>query len=231
MKAFTRGNKNDANDALAIAEASSRPNLHPVSVKSIEQQDIQTLMRIRTRHQDARKDVTNQLRGLLSEYGIIIPKGIEQIARRLPLILEDAENGLTFIAREGFYTLYQAYLELSRKLASAEKALTELAKGNDTCRMLMRFRGVGVMTALALYCAVGDPRSFKNGRQFAAWLGLVPKHVGTGGKVVLGGMSKRGSTYLRTLLIHGARGGSMVGQTRRPIQSMGHGISRSTGET
>ena len=102
-----------------------------VSTKTIEQQDIQTLMRIRTRHQDARKDVVNQLRGLLSEYGIIIPKGIEQIARRLPLILEDAENGLTFIAREGFYALYQEYLELSRKLVRAEKALTELAKGND----------------------------------------------------------------------------------------------------
>ena len=205
VKAFTRGNKNDANDALAIAEASSRPKIHPVSVKSIDQQDIQTLMRIRTRHQDARKDVANQFRGLLSEYGIVIPKGIEHIARCLPSILEDAENGLTTIARQGFYELYQDYLRLSQKLTRAEKTLTQLAKANDLCRMLMRFRGVGVMTSLALYCAVGNPKSFKNGRQFAAWLGLVPKHVGTGGKVVLGKMSKRGSVYLRTLLIHGAR--------------------------
>ena len=162
-------------------------------------------MRIRTRHQDARKDVANQLRGLLSEYGIVIPKGIEHLARCLPLILEDGENGLTTIARQGFDQLYQDYLQLSQKLISAEKTVTERAKTKEVCRLLMRFRGVGVMTALALYCAVGDPKSFKNGRQFAAWLGLVPKHVGTGGKVRLGGMSKRGSTYLRTLLLHGAR--------------------------
>ena len=181
-KAFTRGNKNDANEALAIAEASNRPKTHPVSVKSIDQQDIPTLMRIRTRHQDARKDVANQLRGLLSEYGIIIPKGIEQIARCLPSILEDGENGLTSIARPGFYELYQDYLRLSQTRSSAEKTLTELAKTNDVCRILMRFRGIGVITSLALYCAVGNPKSFKNGRQFAAWLGLVPKHVSTGGK-------------------------------------------------
>lgn len=106
VKAFTRGNKNDANDALGIAEAASRPNLHPVSVKSIAQQDIQTLMRIRIRHQHARTDAVNQLRGLLSEYGIVIPQGIKHIERRLPAILEDAENGLTAIAHEGFYTLY-----------------------------------------------------------------------------------------------------------------------------
>lgn len=205
VKAFTRGNKNDANDALGIAEAASRPNLHPVSVKSIAQQDIQTLMRIRIRHQHARTDAVNQLRGLLSEYGIVIPQGIKHIERRLPAILEDAENGLTAIAREGFYTLYQDYLSLSEQLANAEKTLERLAKANPRCRMLMRFRGVGVMTSLALFSAVGDPASFKNGRQFSAWLGLTPKHAGTGGKVVMGAMSKRGSSYLRTLLIHGAR--------------------------
>ena len=162
-------------------------------------------MRIRIRHQHARTDVVNQIRGLLSEYGIVMPQGIGHINRCLPSILEDAQNGLTAIAREGFYTLYQDYLALSEQLASAEKMLERLARTNATCRMLMRFRGVGVMTSLALCCGVGDPASFKNGRQFSAWLGLTPKHEGTGGKVVMGAMSKRGSSYMRTLLIHGAR--------------------------
>lgn len=205
VKAFTRGNKNDSNDALAIAEAASRPQLHEVAVKTLAQQDIQTLLRIRTRHKSARKDIVNQLRGLLSEYGIVLPTGIDQIDKQIPSVLEDAENGLSFIAREAIHGLYQEYRALSLRLASDEKRLAVLVKENPLCQMLMRFRGIGIITAFALFCSVGDPRSFKNGRQFAAWLGLVPKHTGTGGKVVLGSMSKRGSAYLRTLLIHGAR--------------------------
>lgn len=205
VKAFCRGNKNDAQDALAIAEAVQRPKLHPVAVKSIEQQDIQTLLRIRLRYKESRRDLVNQTRGLLTEYGIVMPKGIINIDRYLPDILEDAENALTSLARQAVFDLYQEFLILNDKIAHAESQLKQLVQTLPLCLHLMKLRGIGLITSLALFASVGNPNQFRNGRQFAAWLGLVPKQFGTGGKTTLGGISKRGSTYLRTLLIHGAR--------------------------
>lgn len=205
VKAFSRGNKNDAHDALAIAEAAQRPQLHEVGVKSLEQQDIQTLLRIRTRYKDSRIDCINQTRGLLGEYGIVIPKGIGHLQRYLPGILEDADNGLTPLAREAIANLYQDYQALTKQIAVAEQQLRQLVTTLPLCQALMRLRGIGVITAMALFASVNNPQQFRNGRQFAAWLGLVPKQWGTAGNINLGGISKRGSIYLRTLLIHGAR--------------------------
>jgi transposase len=205
VKAFVRGNKNDAHDALAIAEASQRPQLHEVGVKSLEQQDIQTLLRIRMRYKNSRTECVNQTRGLLGEYGIVMAKGIQNLDRCIPGILEDATNALTPLARQAIAQLYQDYSTLSQHIIASDKQLAQLANTFPLCRALMQLRGVGPITAMALFASVNNPQQFRNGRQFAAWLGLVPRQFGTGGNVTLGAISKRGSSYLRTLLIHGAR--------------------------
>ena len=205
VKAFVRGNKNDTNDALAIAEAALRPNLHPVPVKTLEQQDIQTLLRIRTRFKDARKINANQLRGLLAEYGIIMTVGIANIAKELPFVLEEADNGLTSIARQAIHKLLTEHIRLSDEIQVLETQLKQMANQHETAVALMRLRGIGPISALALYASIGNGSQFKNARQLSAWLGLVPQHHGTGGKVQLSSISKRGNVQLRVLMIHGAR--------------------------
>ena len=176
-----------------------------MQVKSIEQQDIQTLLRIRSRHKDTRKITVNQIRGLLAEYGIIIPKGIAHISKQLPSILEDGENGLSFTAREAIAELFEEHHRLSAKITTADLKLNVIAQNHPIAKSMMRLRGIGPITALALFACVGNAAQFKNARQLSAWLGLVPKQYGTGGKVQLSGISKRGDNYLRVLLIHGAR--------------------------
>ena len=205
VKAFCRGNKNEAHDALAIAESMYRPDIHPVAIKTLEQQDIQTLLRIRTRHKDTRNSTINQIRALLSEYGIIMPKTVQQFDRCVPDILEDAENGLTDVARTALDELYQDHQGLSVKIAKLDQQLRQLAAHHPITQQLMRIRGIGPITSLALYACIGHAHQFKNARQLAAWLGLVPSQQGSGGQVRLGAISKRGNRYLRTLLIHGAR--------------------------
>ena len=205
VKAFVRGNKNDVNDALAIAEAALRPDLKSVPIKTLEQQDIQTLLRIRTRFKDMRKVNANQLRSLLAEYGLTMTVGIHNIPKELPLILEDAENGLTLIARQSLNQLLNEHKRLTQKISQLENQLTQIAYQHPSATALMCLRGIGTISALALYASIGNGSQFKNARQLSAWLGLVPQHHGTGGKVTLTGMSKRGNTQLRTLMIHGAR--------------------------
>ncbi len=205
VKALSRGNKSDAHDALAIAETVFRPNIHAVAPKTLEQQDVQVLLRIRLRHKDLRKGNVNQIRGLLSEYGLVMPKTIVQFERHVPSILEDAENGLTFIARTALNELYQEHCRLSKKIQQAELDLKKIAQSNPVAVQLMQLRGIGAITSLALYACIGTGEQFKNARQLSAWLGLVPKQHGTGGITRLGSISKRGNAYLRVLLIHGAR--------------------------
>jgi len=205
VKAFVRGNKNDANDALAIAEAALRPSLHAVPVKTLEQQDIQTLLRIRTRFKQARMINANQLRGLLAEYGLTMTVGINNIPKELPLILEDADNGLTVIARQALHKLLSEHIRLTDEISTLEKQLKSIADQHESAIALMHLRGIGPISALALYASIGNGSQFKNARQLSAWLGLVPQHYGTGGKVKLSGVSKRGNTQLRVLMIHGAR--------------------------
>lgn len=205
VASLLRGNKNDANDALAIAESVHRPNIHPVPIKSLEQQDIQALLRIRSKTKDHRKDLVNQMRSILAEYGVIIPKGLTALEGELPFILEDAENGLTCIAREAIHELFIQYRRLSNKIIRDDKRIKALADQHPLATALMRVRGIGPTTALALFASIGKATQFKNARQLAAWLGLVPAQHGTGGVIKLKGMSKRGNVYLRTLMIHGAR--------------------------
>lgn len=205
VKPYVKSNKNDAADAEAICEASQRPNMRFVPTKNIEQQDIQSLHRIRSQAVARRTALSNQIRGLLMEYGVIVPQGIAFVRRQLPLILEDAENELSPLFRELLNELYEEMVHLDLRVEKLEQKLERVAVNNEDCQRLLTIPGIGLLTATALLAAIGDINAFKNGRELAAWLGLVPKQQSTGGVATLLGISKRGDTYLRTLMIHGGR--------------------------
>jgi transposase len=205
VKPYVKTNKNDARDAEAICEAVARPNMRFVAVKTVEQQALLAVHRARQGFVTARTAQSNQLRGLLSEFGIVMPKGIHGVQRRMPEILGDAENGLPGISRELFARLYAHFKELDRQVAEMERQIKAWHRGSTASRRLEAIPGIGPLSASALAASIGDAKVFKSGRQLAAWLGLVPRQHSSGGKEVLLGISKRGDTYLRTLLIHGAR--------------------------
>jgi transposase len=205
VKPYVKSNKNDAVDAEAICEAVQRPNMRFVPAKSVTQQDIQCLHRIRSQLVARRTAQANQIRGLLLEYGVIIPKGISYVRKEIPLILEDAENSLTSLFRELLSELYDEMVHLDERVNSLEGKLEIVCRQNEDCQRLLSIPGVGLLSATALVAAIGDISVFKNGRELAAWLGLVPRQHSTGGKSTLMGISKRGDCYLRTLLIHGGR--------------------------
>lgn len=205
VKPYVKSNKHDAADAEAICEAVQRPSMRFVPEKSIEQQDMQSLHRIRSQLVARRTAQGNQIRGLLSEYGVIAPKGINQLRKQLPLILEDASNGLSDLFREMLNELYEEIVHLDARVDVLEKKLKRMSEQNEDCRLLQTIPGVGLLSATALAAAIGDISAFKNSRELAAWLGLVPRQHSTGGRTTLLGISKRGDSYLRTLLIHGGR--------------------------
>jgi len=205
VKPYVQSQKNDPNDAAGICEAVERPRMRSVPVKSVPQQDMQALHRIRERQIKARTALLNQIRGLLMEYGIVIPQRASQVRHKVPYILEDAENGLTATAREWLQALAEELRALDQRIAATDQQIERLFVADEACQRLAQLAGIGPLTATALVAAVGDATDFKNGRQFAAWLGLVPRQHSTGGKTTLLGMTKRGNRYLRTLLIHGAR--------------------------
>lgn len=213
VKPYVKSNKNDANDAEAICEAVSRPNMRFVPAKSVEQQDIQSLHRVRSRLVSSRTGLGNQIRGLLAEYGIVLPQHVSQLRRGLPLILEDATNELTSFSRRLFARLYDELLSLEEKIGALDEQIESVFHASEPCQRVAAVEGIGPLTATALVAAMSDGKAFKNGRQFAAWLGLVPRQHSSGGKARLFGISKRGDTYLRTLLIHGAR--SVVSRASR----------------
>lgn len=219
VKPYRKSSKNDQNDAEAICEAVGRPSMRFVEPKTKEQQDIQSLHRIRQRLISDRTARANQLRGLLAEYGIIVPKGISRLRKALPFILEDAENGLSPLARELFGDLYQQLLELDTKVAAYDRKLKQIFMASPVCRRLAKVEGVGPLTATALIAAAGNGKSFNNGRQMAAWLGLVPRQYSSGNKQRLLGITKRGDSYLRTLLIHGARSAVLAAQKKQDGRS------------
>ncbi|HJX18572.1 MAG TPA: IS110 family transposase [Acidiferrobacterales bacterium] len=205
VKPYVKTNKNDAADACAICEAAGRPNMRYVPMKTIEQQAILSVHRARQGFVKARTAQGNQIRGLLSEFGIVIPKGIDAIAKRVPEILEDGENGLPGTMRRLLERLSDNLKEMDRQVNELEKQIRLWHQENEASRKLEAIPGIGPITASAIVASVGDAREFKNGRQMAAWMGLVPRQHSSGGKQTLLGISKRGDTYLRTLLIHGAR--------------------------
>ena len=205
VKPYVKGNKNDANDAEAICEAVGRPNMRFVPVKSVEQQDILALHRVREGRVKERTAQANRLRGLLGEYGIVIGQGLNQVRQRLPEILEDGENGLSASARRLFADLHQQILQLDQQVSDYEITLQALYRASAQCKKLGQIPGIGPLTATAAVAMLGDGKAFEKARQVPAWLGIVPRQDSSGGKQKLLGISKRGDTYLRTLLIHGAR--------------------------
>ena len=205
VKPYVKTNKNDVADAEAICEAVSRPNMRFVPVKNAEQQAVLALHRARQGFVKARTAQANQIRGLLAEYGIVIPQGIGHIAKRLPEILENAENDLPGAFRQLLDRLGDHLKELDRQVGELEVQIQAWHRENEVSKRLAQIPGIGPITASALVASIGDAKNFENGRQLAAWLGLVPRQHSSGGKQVLLGISKRGDTYLRTLLIHGAR--------------------------
>ena len=205
VKPYVKSNKNDAADAEAICEAVGRPNMRFVAIKPVESQDIQNLHRIRSRLVRARTALSNEIRGLLGEYGLIVPKGISQMRKKLPDILESAGDKLTSMSRECFYNLNGEMSELDEKILIYETKLKAILINSPVCQRIYTIPGIGPITATAVISTVTDPFMFKNGRGLSAWLGLVPRQNSSGGKDQLLGISKRGDTYLRGLLIHGAR--------------------------
>jgi len=205
VKPYVKSNKNDAVDAEAICEAVQRPSMRFVPSKSLEQQDIQSVHRIRSLLVGRRTAQANQIRGLLMEYGVVIPQGIHQLRRAIPEILEDAENTLTAYFRELLQELYEEIIHFDQRIETIELKLKRVSEQNKDCQRLLTIPGIGLLTATALIAAIGDISAFKNGRELAAWIGLVPHQHSTGGKPTLLGISKRGDSYLRTLLIHGGR--------------------------
>jgi transposase len=194
--------------------AATQPHMPSVPLKSIEQQDVQMLHRIRSRRIAERTALINQIRGLLLEYGIAIRVGPGAVRASLPDILEDAENELSSLGRLAFSQLLDELRAIDELVREVDRHIRALFRNNEACQRLAEIDGVGLLTATALVAAVGDGKDFENGRHLAAWLGLVPRQHSTGGRARLFGISRRGDTYLRTLFIHGARSALRVADRR-----------------
>lgn len=205
VKPYVKSNKNDANDAEAICEAMSRPGMRFVAIKTVEQQEIQAVHRIRAGVMNQRKAKGNQIRGLVAEYGLIAPKELLHLRQAIPQWLEDQENGLSDRFRRLLTGLWNDLRALDERVAELDAEIVALAAADPVATRLQQLRGVGPMTATALIATVGDASQFANGRQMAASLGLTPKQHSSGGKERLLGITKRGDAYVRCLLIHGAR--------------------------
>jgi transposase len=205
VKPYVKTNKNDAADAEAICEAVGRPNMRFVPIKNVEQQAVLAQHRVRQGFVKARTAQANQIRGLLAEFGLIIPQGIGHIAARVPELIEDASNELPGAFRVLVQRLLDHLKDLDRQVDELEGQIQAWHRSSQASCKLARIPGIGPLTASALVASVGDAKNFDSGRQMAAWLGLVPRQHSSGGKANLLGISKRGDTYLRTLLIHGAR--------------------------
>lgn len=204
VKPFRKSQKNDYNDAEAALEAGSRPTMRFVSTKSEEQQELQAIHRIRSRQMAERTALINQIRGILAEYGVAVAQSPARLKKYLMYELSQ-EAELSSTVRALIAELHEELKVLDERISTGQKKITERAKASPMIERLMTIPGVGILTATALAVVCGDPKMFKNGRQFSAWLGLVPRQASTGGKTTLLGISKRGDVYTRMLLIHGAR--------------------------
>lgn len=202
VKPYVKSNKNDAE---AIAEAVMRPEMRFVAIKSVEQQDMQLVHTVRQLQVKQRTALGNQIRGLLSGYGITLPTGINRIRSELCGVISDTVNGLTVKAREMFGMLYEEFKRFDEQVNKYDAQIERVAKEDERCQRLCKIEGIGPITATAIVAEIGDGKAFKQGRELSAWLGLVPRQHSSGNKTRLLGISKRGNAYLRTLLIHGAR--------------------------
>lgn len=205
VKPYVKSNKNDRIDAEAICEAAQRPSMRFVSPKSETQQDLQNLHRIRERLVCSRTALVNEIRGLLLEYGIAMAQGINTVKRSMLEVLDGHRTRLSPLCIQTFNELYEELVELNVRIEKYDKQLEHIHRTHPVSKRLATVPGIGPLTATAIVAAVANPGDFKNGREFAAWLGLVPRQCTTGGKPRLLGISKRGDKYIRKLLVHGAR--------------------------
>ena len=219
VKPYVKTNKNDGRDAEAICEAVSRPTMRGVSIKTVEHADLQAVHRTRSLFVKHRTAVINQIRGLLAEYGLVIGQSPGKVRPALIRLLDDAASGLTTFARDTFSELYAQLTELDARIERVTHRIARVHRAHPVCQKLAAVPGIGPLTATALVATVGRPQAFQNGRHLAAWLGLVPRQYSSGGKERLGGISKRGSRYVRTLLIHGAR--AVVQRAERRTDTQG----------
>ncbi|AKU11345.1 transposase IS116/IS110/IS902 family protein [Azoarcus sp. CIB] len=201
---YRKSGKNDANDAEAICEAVGRPNMRFVPVKSEEAQAVLTVHRARALTVSERTALVNQVRGLLGEFGIVTAAGVSHVRKLLAEIGAGGKQ-LPILARETMGELHDRLRALDERILAYDRKIEALARQSEPARRLMAIEGIGPITASALVASVGNARTFTNGRQFAAWLGLTPRQNSSGGKAKLGAISKRGDVVLRTLLIHGTR--------------------------
>ena len=200
---FVKGSKNDAVDAEAIHEAALRPTMRFVPVKTTEQQDLQMLHRTRDRLITQRTGLINHIRGLLGEYGVVIPVGAVRFRKNIRNAVGEAK--LSALATENFNALIIEFEALDKRVAEIDRKMVAICRTDERCKRLATLPGVGPVIATALIAAVDDGRHFSSGRALAAWIGLVPRQYSTGGKPRLGGIGKRGNQYLRRQLIHGSR--------------------------
>ena len=224
VKAYLRGQKNDYNDALAIAESALHGKIRPVAIKCVEQQDEQAFHRIRRQLVGDQTRLINQVRGLLAEYGIVLAQGEAVFRREIPIVLGEAENGLSERFRHLLARQYQRFVSLTEEIAWYRDQLKGQAKTDDVCRRLCDIPGFGPVVSSAFKSWMGDGKQFKKGREAAAALGVVPRQYSTGGKDQLSGITKRGDTYVRTLVVHGAR--SVVIRAKTKTDPLSQWINR-----
>jgi transposase len=209
-----KSGKNDANDAAAICEAASRPHMHFVPIKSSEQQGQMSLHRLREGYKEERSACINRIRGLLAEFGLVFPRRPEELRKVILDVLEDATNELPGLVRLGLERAHKHWLDLDAQLAWCNEQIDSHVRTDARAKKAAQLHGIGAVTASAVVAGVGEFSQFRNARQFGAWLGLVPSQNSSGGKTSLGGITKRGDDYLRTLLIQGAKAAVMTANKR-----------------
>lgn len=225
-----KSGKNDANDAAAICEAAGRPHMHFVPIKTIDQQSLLCVHRLREGFKTERTACINRIRGLLAEFGLVFPQSPDALRQALPDALEDADNELGGIARMALQRAQQQWCELDAHLSWCDERIAAHLKADAQVARAQQLMGVGPLGASAAVATVGDFKQFRNGAQFGAWLGLTPRQNSSGGKNRLGGITRRGDMYLRTLLIQGAK--SVVWSAHKradPISRWVHGLREKHG--
>ena len=225
-----KSGKNDANDAAAICEAASRPQMHFVPIKTVEQQSMLCIHRLREGFKEERNACTNRIRGLLAEFGLVCAQSLRTLRQALPDMMEDASNELGGLARLALQRAKEQWDQLDAHLAWCDERIAAHAKGNEQVRQAESLAGVGPVTAYAVIATVGDFKQFRNGAQFGAWLGLTPRQNSSGGRNNLGGITKRGDMYLRMLLIQGAKSAVLTAHKRDdPISRWAHALREKSG--
>jgi transposase len=222
VKPFRKSNKNDFLDAEAIAEAVARQNMRFVPIKTDEQLDLQAMHRVRDRRVHRRTALINQIRGFLLERGITFAKGPAHLRKHMPAILEDAEQNLTPRMRNLLAQIWQEWKQLELDIESITGEIERISNEDEACKRLRQVPGIGPLVSTAMVAAVGNGAAFRKGREFAAWLGLVPRQYSTGGKTTLYGISKRGNIYLRRMFIHGAR--AVLLRVKYDTAGLGHWV-------